>query len=173
MIKVITISGSDRPESKNSLLLNCLSSLELKNCLFSSVNIGKLPLYEVALDKTPLPKSVVKFRKSVTQAHALVISTPEYIYNMPARLKNALEWLTTSGELVGKSVLAISYTPSKPRGEKAMQSLLWSLKALDANVVTSLALYQNILTIDSNRKITGDETELILLKESLGLLVGN
>jgi len=168
--KILTISGSDRADSSNTLLLSSLHTLGLKDYHFNSVDIGTLPMYRVSLDKNPLPQTAVSFRKLVAKADAVIISTPEYIHNIPARLKNALEWLTTSGELVHKTILPVTYTPSAPRGEKAMQSLIWSLTALEAKVVTSLSLYQNEISVDKNRNMVGNEIELNILKEAIKLL---
>ena len=116
-----------------------------------------------------MPPSVKDWRKAVGGADAIIFSTPEYIYNLPAVLKNALEWLATSGELVGKPVLPITYLPNQPRGEKAMTSLTWSLKALDSKIVAALPLYQTSLEIKEG-KIIGSETELEILLEGVRLL---
>jgi chromate reductase len=88
---------------------------------------------------------------------------------MPALIKNALEWVVSSGELVGKPVLAMTFTPKEPRGEKAMQSLTWSLQALDSRVVGQLALYQNEVKIKAG-KIVADVDNLEMLREAIDLL---
>ena len=88
---------------------------------------------------------------------------------MPAALKNSLEWLTKSGELDQKKVIAITYTPNPPRGSKAMQSLLWSLTALNANVLTSLELYHSDIAFDNDGRAVLIEG-LDLLKEAFSLL---
>lgn len=129
-----------------------------------------LPLFDPSLDQHPWPSKVLEWRNSVRQADAIIISTPVYLHNIPAVLKNALEWLTTSGELDGKSVLPITYTPYAPRGEKAMQSLLWSLTALNARIVTSLPLYKTELEINSSGKLVGTES-LEMLGAAIDLLI--
>lgn len=166
---ILTINGSTSIDGVNSKLLDSLE-FTFPDHQFSKFNILDLPLFQVALDTNPLPSSVVQFRDQIKNAEAVIITTPVYIYNIPAVLKSALEWLTTSGELVNKRVLAITYTPNPPRGEKAMQSLLNSLKALDANVVTSLSLYQTELKIIDG-KIVGDE-QLEMLTAAIDLLEG-
>ena len=65
------------------------------------------------------------------------------LQNLPALVKNALEWLVTSGELRGKAVLPVTFCPHPPRGAEAMQAMIWSLQALDARIVGQLPLYQN------------------------------
>ena len=100
-----------------------------------------------------------------------LLTAPEYLHNLPALVKNALEWLTTSGELQQKPVLPITFTPHPPRGERAMQSLLWSLQALKARVVAQLPLYQNEMAEEQGVYRLGNELEEIMA-ESLKLLVG-
>ena len=82
-------------------------------------------------------------KTQVAEADAVITSTPEYRHNILAVLKNALEWMTESGELHEKSVLPITFTPAPPHGEYAMKSLLQSLNASKARIVAELSLYRN------------------------------
>lgn len=168
---ILTVSGSTRSNSANTALLKALPLLFPNKNFIHFENLTSLPLYTVAADANPLPELIVLWRKAVAEATAVIFSTPEYIHNLPAVLKNALEWLSSSGELVGKPVLAITYLPNEPRGEKAMTSLTWSLKALDAKVVAALPLYQTNLKVGEG-KITGVAEELEILKEAVALLGG-
>lgn len=151
---VLTITGSALKESSNHKFLKSLPSI-ITN--FEFVNFDGLidfPLFTPELDKTP-PKIVSNFKQHIQNSDIIVIATPEYTYNIPAVLKNALEWITSSGELYNKKVIAITYTPNAPRGEKAMQSLLWSLQALNANVIAELPLYQSELKVNNNGTLEG------------------
>ncbi len=165
----LTVSGSSRSPSTNTALLKAFSTFFPDQHFIHFENLISLPLYTVAADKNPLPPAVVIWRKAVFDAAGVIIATPEYIHNLPAVLKNALEWLASSGELVGKPVLAITYLPNEPRGEKAMRSLTWSLKALDSNVVAALPLYQNELEVKEG-EIKGTEEALEMLREAVELL---
>jgi len=140
-MKIVMISGSNRPGSQNLALLSALPGRFRKH-KFELFNISELPLFSDLGGDMSYPEIVMKWREAVEVADLLVICTPEYIHNIPAALKNALEWVTQFGELAFKRVLPITYTPSRPRGEKAMLSLLWSLQALDASIVGQLDLYQ-------------------------------
>ena len=141
-MKVVMISGSSRPDSQNRTLLNELPG-RFKKHNFQLFDISELPLFTDQGGDMKYPKVVIKWRQTLEGADLVIICTPEYIHNIPAALKNALEWVTQSGELAFKPILPITYTPSQPRGEKAMLSLLWSLKALDARIVGQLDLYQS------------------------------
>lgn len=166
---ILTISGSPRAESSNTELLQHLPQISSEHIFLHTDLPANLPLFTPPLDKAPWPESVLLLRQQVATADAVIFCTPEYIHNMPAVLKNCLEWLTSSGELMYKLVLAITYTPAPPRGEKAMQSLLWSLVALEARVASSLSLYQSELKV-VNEKIEGDLDTIEMLTEALRLL---
>ena len=148
-MKILTISGSMRPDSSNVRLLNFIKA-HFKNHSFTLFDISDIPLFDPRLLQADLPAKVLEWKMAVINSDALIITTPEYIFNIPAQLKSALEWFAASGELVGKRTLPITYTPHPPRGEKAMQSLLWCLQALDANVITSLELHKTEITFDKD-----------------------
>ena len=44
-----------------------------------------------------LPNVVISLRDSVASADALIITCPEYNWNMTAALKNAIDWLSLGG----------------------------------------------------------------------------
>ncbi len=166
-MKILLLSGSSSASSTNTKLLLAIAKMH-PNLQFQHHDLA-LPLFQTDKDHSPHPESVIHFKQAVTTAEALIISTPEYIYNMPAILKNALEWLTSSGELLAKPVLVITYMPNPPRGAKAMQSLLWSLQALDARVVGQLPLYQTEIKIE-NGVLVGEQEILEVVREAIRLL---
>ena len=112
-------------------------------------------------DHGPWPEDVIAWRGAVAAADAVIICTPAYLLNVPAVLKNALEWLTTSGELYNKPVLALTYTPAEPRGEEALQSLIWSLQALRARVIGQCQLFQNTLIAGMEGQLDGPDLEML------------
>ncbi len=169
LMRIITISGSTRPESSNTKLLSHLNTLSSDLDFHYSQLPKELPLFTSEAQEHLILPVIKAWRKELRDADGIIICMPEYIYNMPALIKNALEWVTASGELVGKKVLAMTFTPHEPRGEKALQSLLWTLQALDANIVASLALYQTEIFYSSEGRIKGEGTEV--LQEALSLFI--
>jgi len=168
-MQITTVSGSMRPLSSNIRLLKSIKSLCPWHQFLLYDSITELPLFQAEHDHFPWPEEVTSWRSIVENSDAIIISTPEYIHNIPAVLKNALEWLTSSGEMMDKRVLPITFTPHPPRGEKALQSLTWSLQALKANVVTQLPLYQSEVDFNSAGIITNEEV-LEILTEAVSLL---
>ena len=165
---IVAISGSSRRHSSNEFLLKYLQANSKKTIEIDS-GIHNLPLFSAAADQHPWPKEVLEWRKMVSKSKALIICTPEYLHNLPASIKNALEWLASSGELDGKPVLPITFTPAIPRGQKAMKSLLWSLEALNAQIVTQLDLYKTEIKIEGQLAII-NEPEAKLISAALNLL---
>lgn len=143
---VLAISGSASSPSSNARLLEAIGASFPEKGLRPDTLLRELPLYGPHLDKAPLPAVVEQWRAQAAEVRAVIITTPEYLHNIPAVLKNGLEWLKTSGEFFGKAVLPITFTPHPPRGEHAMESLRKSLQALEARIVVELPLYQNALS---------------------------
>lgn len=156
-MNILTISGSANKESSNQRLLKALPSIIPQHEFVHFEGLMDFPLFTPERDKTP-SQLVLAFKESIRQADTVIISFPEYIHNMPAVLKNALEWVTASGELYEKKVMLISYTPSAPRGEQAMKSLVWSLQALNAKIIAELPLFQSELKITNEGKLIGDNS---------------
>jgi NAD(P)H-dependent FMN reductase len=160
-MSILTLSGSPAPDSANSRLLRSLSTLTDRSVV-PAPDIAALPLYQPNRDRAPVPEAVLAYRRAVTDARAVVVCTPAYLHNLPAVLKNALEWLTTSGELYDKPVLVLTFTPHPPRGERARQSLLWSLEALNARVVAEVGLYQSETPFGEDGQLLESETRELL-----------
>ena len=113
-MNILTLSGSTSLNSSNIRLLQSLTDL-FPNHHFSRQDLGKIPMFLPDAYTGQMPPEVQEWKKRVVETQALIISTPEYLHNIPAVLKSALEWLTESGELSNKPVLAITYTPLAPR----------------------------------------------------------
>ncbi len=167
-MNILTISGSASEDSVNSQFLQQLSTVATEHNFSHCNQLQKFPLF-TPQHKTPLPNNVLSFKENVTKCDAVVISTPEYLSNIPAALKNALEWLSSSGEMNEKKIIAITYTPHAPRGEKAMQSLLNTLNALNSRVIGEVSLYQRELKINHQGKLEGGAS-IDMLKAMFDLL---
>ncbi|WP_116109020.1 NADPH-dependent FMN reductase [Lewinella sp. IMCC34191] len=158
---ILTVSGSPQPDSQNSLLLSACANLTPVR-LIRSINPAQLPVYQPDLDRSPWPEMVLTWRQQWRQARAIIISTPAYLDNLPGVLKNALDWLATSGEADGKMVLPITFPPTLPRGEHVMQSLLWSLQALHARIPANVPLAQADLKFAENGDLEEGESRSLL-----------
>ncbi len=146
-MRIQAVSGSLRANSTNSALVRAAeecADAEVDFAVFEGLDT--LPHYSPELDRADvLPASVLEWRKQLASADGVLICTPEYAFGMPGSLKNALDWVVSSGELWRKPVAALSASPSALGGEKAHAALLLTLTALEAQTVeeASLAALKN------------------------------
>lgn len=158
MKRIFAISGSAGEQSSNRRLIDSLVKyFAIRADWCSDDLLCQLPLYRPALDSSPLPDTVRSWRASTGAADAFIICTPEYLHNIPAVLKNGLEWLKSSGELSDKPLLNITFTPKSPRGEYAMKSLSFSTIALGARVVAELPLYKTDFILSGDHYAFSEE----------------
>lgn len=90
----------------------------------------------------------------------VLICTPEYGNGVPGALKNALDWLVSSGEFVNKPTAVISASPSPMGGHLAHASLLLTLQMINAQIVKNGKVIIPHITLKLNQEgeITNAET---------------
>jgi len=171
-MKIVAISGSLRAASTNTALVRAAAALAPKGMEVTVYDgLGNLPHFSPELDGDNAPAAVQSLRGLTGGADGILICTPEYAFGMPGSLKNALDWLVTSGELWRKPVVALSASPSALGGEKAHAALLLTLSALEADVVADGSLRVPFVTTKVTK--SGDVTDpatVLALKASLDAL---
>ena len=158
---ILAISGSLRASSTNTKLVRAIMRLAPTNMEFALYDgLGDLPHFSPDLDVEDAPPSVLALRQQLQNADGVLICTPEYAYGVPGSLKNALDWTVSSGEFVGKPVVALSASPSMLGGDKAHASLLLTLTALSANIVEGGTLIIPLIRtkMDTSGEITDPTT---------------
>lgn len=132
---VLALAGSLRAASSNAALVRAIADLAPEGVAVETFDgLADLPLFSPDADSDDPPEPVADLRAKIGAADAVLICTPEYAYGMPGSLKNALDWLVSSGELYRKPVAALSASPSPGGGERALAWLRQTLTALDAAV---------------------------------------
>ena len=139
-MNILAISGSLRAASTNTQLLRAMALLAPAIVLTLYDGLAALPPYtpeqdhfhQPALGTSPAP--VAHLRGQIAAADGVLFCTPEYAFGVPGSLKNALDWLVSSGELWRKPTAAVSASPGAGGGEKALASLVLTLSALEAAV---------------------------------------
>jgi chromate reductase, NAD(P)H dehydrogenase (quinone) len=99
--------------------------------------IGELPHFNPDLDEGEPPTTVRDFRRQLDAVDGVLISSPEYAHGVPGTLKNALDWIVSAGELVGKPVALIN---ASPRSTYAHASLLETLTVMSWNVARDASI---------------------------------
>lgn len=170
-MRIIGISGSASPKSSNYYLLEAIQNhINNQHQMEVYDDIHSFELFTPEKLKKGVSQSIFDFKKKLLEVDVIIISTPEYTHNIPAVLKNMMEWCTHSGEFSDKRILPITFTPHEPRGEFAMQSLLNSLKAMKAKIVMEFPLYKTDAIIEDQKILFPKETQ-IMLDEALLLLL--
>ena len=84
-IQLVGISGSLRKGSYNTMLLRAAAQLLPVDVSMDIVSIEDIPLYNADLDLPAAkqrPETVEHFRKMLTDADGILISSPEYNYSI-------------------------------------------------------------------------------------------
>jgi chromate reductase len=90
-VRILGISGGGRKKSFNTALLNAATNLIGENVSLYIFDVSKFPLYNQDIENNP-PDSVREFKRKIRECDAILFSTPEFNYSIPAILKNAIEW---------------------------------------------------------------------------------
>ena len=138
---VLAISGSLQSRSTNTGLVQLAARLAHGSTRVDVFDqLDTLPYFNPELDTLPAPAAVADLRARLGQADGLLIASPEYAHEMPGVLKNALDWLVSSGELFGKRVAVLCAAPAAERGAYAREALERTLGAQGAQVVLSATI---------------------------------
>lgn len=167
-MQIFAISGSLRAESTNTLILKAAAELIAGPGIhvYQYEDLGLLPHFNPDLDNDHPPEMVAQLRKALRASDALLVCSPEYIHGIPGSLKNAFDWLASSGELDGMPVGIINATPSIDGATFAQEALHEVLKVLSNNIVSESVVRVGAVKtkMDSNGKITDPELSKTLRK---------
>ena len=93
MKRILFIIGSLRAKSFNRQLAMMAKEIIGNRAEVSELDYSELPLLNQDIEQ-PEPAAVARIRKTVSEADALWIFTPEYNSSYPGPLKNLLDWLS-------------------------------------------------------------------------------
>jgi NAD(P)H-dependent FMN reductase len=100
--RVLGVSGSLRTGSVNSIFLDAMALIAPDDIEFRIYHeLGSLPLFNPDLLDNP-PGVVKRWMEELARADMLLLVSPEYAHGVTGAIKNALDWIVGSGELVGK-----------------------------------------------------------------------
>lgn len=140
-MRLLAISGSLRGASTNSALMR--AALDLSGTEEpATAAIGELPHFNPDLDGEGAipPAPVAALRAAVAAADAVLIVSPEYAHGMPGVLKNALDWLVSGPDLIGKPVAVLSASPLPVGAPHAQAQLRETLRTMSARVIPEACL---------------------------------
>jgi chromate reductase, NAD(P)H dehydrogenase (quinone) len=139
-MRVLTISGSLRPDSLNTLLLRAAEEQAPAGVqLVRFTGLAAIPPFHgERSDPGERPAAVRELSEQIEAADALLIATPEYNGSIPGVLKNALDWVSTpfpENVLRGKPVAVIGASTGGYGGMWAQAELRKVLGLTGARVV--------------------------------------
>lgn len=130
-MKILVIIGSATQNSSNLKLVESIKALMPHFEIEIVNNLSDLPHFDTELTTENTPEIVEIFREKIENADGIIFSTPEYIFSIPSRLKNLLEWCVSTTVFDEKPVSIITASAS---GEKGHEELNLILKTLGANI---------------------------------------
>ncbi len=138
-MKILAISGSLRPQSSNTAILQAVVELATADVDIKIYDgIGNLSHFNPDLDDGLA--SVIDWRTHLQDTDGVIFCTPEYAHGVPGALKNALDWIVSSGEFMYKPTAVISASPSPDGGDKANASLVQTLRVMMADIPAGATL---------------------------------
>ncbi len=137
-VRILAISGSLRRLSSNTALVGAVARLAPEIVEVSIYHgLADLPPFNPDIDDDHVPAAVATLRGRLQASDAVLISSPEYAHGVPGVLKNALDWVVGSGELVDKPIALIN---ASGRATHAWVSLRETLTVISARVIVAASI---------------------------------
>jgi chromate reductase len=137
-MRVLGISGSLRRNSHNTELLRAAAKLLPSGVEFELYEgLKDIPPY-VEDEEAETPDSVLRLRRHIADADAILFATPEYNHSIPGALKNALDWVSrpyATNTMRGKPVAVIGASTGMFGAVWAQAELRKVAAALGARVI--------------------------------------
>lgn len=127
--KILAISGSIRANSTNGAILKMLADAYPEDIDIEIFTIADLPHFIPNTNDEDTPAIVKTFRALIEKADGVILCTPEYVFSVPAILKNAIEWTVSTTVFSDKPVAIIV---ASGVGEKTYESLTLIMKTVGA-----------------------------------------
>ncbi len=136
--RIFALSGSLSERSKNSGLLRLVRTLAKEHGFDVTVysGLGGIPPFNPDMEQSA-PPPVLAFRNAIRECDAVILSSPEYAHGVSGVLKNALDWIVGSGELVNRPTAVFN---ASPRAQMAHNALLETLRVMNSTLVTEACL---------------------------------
>jgi NAD(P)H-dependent FMN reductase len=172
MKNILAIAGSLQTKSTNRMILEIIAEMfgdKINLTIYD--RLKDLPHFNPDLDTDEPIVVVADLRQQINRCDGVLICAPEYVFSVPAVLKNALEWTVSSADFHNKPTALII---ASSLGEKAHESLLLILKTIDAKIdENSTLLISHAQTKIKNGKVSDAKTlkQLNLLIESFLLTI--
>jgi NAD(P)H-dependent FMN reductase len=135
---IFAIIGSASENSSNLKLVNKITELTKEDFIVTVFdNLALLPHFNAELSIEHTPQTILDFREKILEADGILICTPEYVFSIPSRLKNAIEWCVATTVFSQKPVGIIT---ASANGQKGHDELKLIMKTVEANFTEATTL---------------------------------
>ncbi|MEQ9362774.1 MAG: NADPH-dependent FMN reductase [Leptospirales bacterium] len=183
-LRVLAVCGSLRGKSVNAAVLRAAARIASSGSLaldrplefVFAASLSDLPHFnedEDYPDEAPRSEdareshpAVARWRGEITLADAVLIASPEYAHGYPGLLKNALDWIVGSGQLVDKPLALVVASPAHLGGFRAQSTLLQVLQAMNVTMVAT----RNFAAIRAKLDRAGEVSDETILTDLGGVL---
>lgn len=115
-MNVLVIIGSAGKQSSGSRLMAMFGELTVPDFTIRIwEDLESLPHFDPSLTSS-FPANVAAILSQIELADGVVFCTPEYIFSIPARLKNLLEWCVATTVFTDKPVGIITASANGEQG---------------------------------------------------------
>ncbi|ULQ51730.1 NADPH-dependent FMN reductase [Flavihumibacter fluvii] len=136
---IFAINGSASQNSSNEKLIN--NFCRLTNDVFDVTvfnDLKSLPHFDPELSVENTPIEILALRNKINSADGVLICTPEYVFSIPAGLKNAIEWCVSTTIFSGKPIGLITASASGQKGHEELQLIMKTVMAIFTDKTTLL-----------------------------------
>ncbi|MBA6413431.1 NAD(P)H-dependent oxidoreductase [Parahaliea sp. F7430] len=172
-LNVLGISGSLRRDSYNTAALRVARDNAPSDMNIEFADLSEIPLYNQDLRDEKVPAAVTKLVEQIIAADALLFSTPEYNYSMPAVLKNAIDWVSREQPqpFAGKPAAIMSSSMSLLGGVRAQYDLRRSMVFLDVHCLNKpeVMIASAHERFDEQGRLTDEDTKAHINKMVVAL----
>lgn len=155
--RILAINGSASANSSNLILLGQISNwLVSKFEVTIYDDLTALPHFQTELTDNDTPPEALLFRKLVNESDGIIICTPEYVFSIPSRLKNAIEWCVSTTVFSNKPISLITASASGEKGHEELKLIMRTVEARFSDDTT--LLIQGVRGKVKNGEIIHEET---------------
>ena len=138
--QILVIIGSASRKSSNEKLVEQFREMTRELFDFKVYDdLSVLPHFDTEKAINNPPAAIVTFRKDISEADAILISTPEYIFSIPSGLKNAIEWCVATTVFTEKPLGIITASADGRKGHEELQLIMKTVMA-DFSPATTLLI---------------------------------
>lgn len=100
-------------------------------------DLSELPHFKTVLSSYNTPQKIISLRNKIETCDGIIICTPEYVFSIPSRLKNLIEWCVSTTVFSNKPSGLIT---AAANGTKAHTELMLIMKTIQANFTPDTTL---------------------------------